>query len=83
MLASIPVVGTMCAGVITTMRIFANADGVWDEFVGFLSFLNVLVWAAVGFSSLYVGGCAMTRFHAGGGPPDVRRGVEFSGALIR
>ena len=83
MLASIPVVGTMCAGVITTMRIFANADGVWDEFVGFLSFLNVLVWAAVGFSSLYVGGCAMTRFRAGGGPPDVRRGVEFSGALIR
>ena len=83
MLASIPVVGTMCAGVITTMRIFANADGVWDEFVGFLSFLNVLVWAAVGFSSLYVGGRAMTRFRAGGGPPDVRRGVEFSGALIR
>lgn len=83
MLASIPVVGTMCAGVITTMLIFSNADGAWDEFVGFLSFLNVLVWAAVGFSSLYVGGRAMTRFRTGGGPADVRRGVQFSGALIR
>ena len=83
MLASIPVVGSMCAGVITTMLIFSNADGAWDEFVGFLSFLNVLVWAAVGFSSLYVGGRAMTKFRTGGGPADVRRGVEFSGALIR
>ena len=83
MLASIPVVGSMCAGVITTMLIFSNADGAWDEFVGFLSFLNVLVWAAVGFSSLYVGGRAMTKFRTGGGPADVRRGVQFSGALIR
>jgi len=83
MLASIPVVGSMCAGVITTMLIFSNADGAWDAFVGFLSFLNVLVWAAVGFSSLYVGGRAMTKFRTGGGPADVRRGVQFSGALIR
>ena len=82
MLASIPVVGSMCAGIITTMLVFSKEDGSWGEFVGFLSFLNVLVWGMIGFASLYVGGAALTRFRTGGGPADVRRGVRFSGALI-
>jgi hypothetical protein len=83
MLASIPVVGSMCAGIITTMLVFSKEDGSWGEFVGFLSFLNVLVWGMIGIHVALRGRRGVDQVPNGRWARGrSTRGSVFSGALI-
>lgn len=75
MIAGLPLVGDMCAGVFTVIGRFTAGTG-FSTFLGFCALVNVALWSTVMALSLWVGGAALGRFREGGGVAELRRGRD-------
>ena len=81
MIAGLPVVGGMCAGVFAVIGRFTARTG-FSTFLGFLALANVAVWSAVMALSLSVASGALGRFKDGGGVAELRRGRDAMAGAV-
>mmetsp|Transcript_43777 Transcript_43777/g.70350 ORF Transcript_43777/g.70350 Transcript_43777/m.70350 type:complete len:165 (+) Transcript_43777:316-810(+) len=80
MIAGLPAVGDMCAGIFTVFGRLTAGTG-FSTFLGFCALINVAVWSTVLALSLWVGGAALNRFSDGGGVAELRRGRDAAAAV--